>query len=155
MTLLATYRERRLEGQRHFELFEDTIVVRGKDYFANEFETTISLRALDPALGWVRTRTAGFWITTPLALLISIPLYCLVCTFLDNTEYLLLGFVGAGLLAIFLTLGVFIRKIEFSNFQNEQGITVLTVGRAGPDKEQYHGFVRLLTQQIEKVRQLA
>lgn len=152
MSPVATYHERRFEGKRRFQLFEDTIVVDGKDYFSNEFETTISLHAIDPNHGWLKTRTAGFWVTAPLTALISIPLYCLACALFDDSKYMLMSFIAAGLLAIYLTLGVIIRKIEFSSFQNEQGVIVLTIGRVGPDKKQYDEFVKLLTHQIKTVR---
>ena len=150
MSLLATYRERRPEGWRLFELFEDTIIVRGKNYLEHEFKTPIALHTLDPAHGWIKARSAGFWITLPVSFLISVILTALVGNFLQGTEYLLIGIVSAGLAALFLTLFLFFRKIEFSTFQNCHGQTVLTVGRAGPDKAQFDEFVKLLAQQIEK-----
>ena len=153
MSPLATYRERRPEGRRLFELFEDAIIVRGKNYLEHEFETPIALHTLVSAHGWIKTRSAGFWVTLPVAFLISVVLTAVVGSFLQDTEYLLIGIVSAGLVALFLTLFLLFRKIEFATFQNGQGQTVLTVGCAGPDKAQFAEFVKLLAQQIEKKRQ--
>jgi len=153
MSPLATYRERRPEGRRFFELFDDTIVVRGKNYLEHEFETPIALHTLTSAHGWIKTRSAGFWVTLPVAFLISVVLTAFVGNFLQDTEYLLIGIVAAAIVALLLTLFLLFRKIEFATFQNGQGQTVLTIGRAGPDKVQFDEFVKLLAKQIEKAHQ--
>lgn len=150
---LSTYHEGRLEGNRHFELFDDSIVVRGENYITNEFETRVSLLTLNPHFGWIKTRSAGFWLTVVVAtgtmLLLSMPVMFL----LRDTDYLLLGAVLAAVATLLLTLGVFVPKIEFANFQNNQGIRILNIGRAGPDKARYEEFVKLVAEQIVRVRQ--
>ncbi|HWG11111.1 MAG TPA: hypothetical protein VN693_06395 [Rhodanobacteraceae bacterium] len=60
MQTLATYSEQRLEGSRTFELFQDRVVIKGKQYLGSEFESTVMLEILQPTVNSVRRRSKGF-----------------------------------------------------------------------------------------------
>jgi hypothetical protein len=153
MTPIATYRERRLEGNRLFELYEDRVIVRGKLYLSTDFETPVLLKNLSPVTGRMKSRTAGAWVSGFVALVSVAVLLWIFDHFLGYLDEPLLVGGLAGVLAILLTLFVFIRKIEFINFISDDGAIRLNIGRSGPDKEMFQEFVGLVIQQIEKTRE--
>ena len=155
MEPIATYSEVRFDGSRTFTLLPDKIVVRGKQSMKSEFETTIALTSLNasPARYWVRNSCfiAGLWLA-----LVSF----IICSILVSVFNVSFGTFAPGLLvSIGLGGGVLMlatfRKVEFVRFQNDGGIFILDIARAGKSAAQLDLFIDALAKQIRIARGMA
>ncbi len=55
------------------------------------------------------------------------------------------------LLGLMVGLAIF-RKVEFVQFQNEAGMTVFDIARAGPDARSFDAFVGAIVDRIHQLR---
>ena len=144
MIALTTYEEKRFDGHRTFELFEDRIVVEGKKSLGAEFEYTVMLKTLEPQLSKVRRRNRGFGQGISMAL-ISIAL-------LQSGAGAPLSYWGG--LTIVMTIGGVlltlstVRKVEWACFKTKAGVLALSIARAGKQEASYEPFVKALVAQI-------
>jgi len=153
MDPIATYAETRFSGKRQFELFSDTIRVRGKTFLKSDFDSTIPLKSLNPDFSRLRVRESAFvwgmWLIIIAALLGGI----LVAGFKLPADHILVVLVTiqpvAGLAFCLATF----RKVEFYCFQNDSGVTLLDVARAGKEKDRFDDFAGSLTAAIRTSRE--
>ncbi len=153
MDSIATYSETRLTGKRQFELYPDSIRVRGRVFAKSDFDATIPLKSLQPDCHRLRIRnsnfSAGLWIILISALLVGI----LLAGFKLPVNHALVVLVAVQPIAgVCLCLATF-RKVEFSRFQNDAGVTLLDVARAGKDKDRFDNFVETLATAIRTSRE--
>lgn len=146
--VIAVYREQRFDGKRVFELFHDRVRIRGSRQFSSEFETFVSLAALDPTPMRIRIRHKSFW-SGLLILLVAFILDCiLVSGFHFPPESSSVGLVGCiGMAGVALMLAT-ARKVEFISFSNIAGRPVLDFARSGPDAADLDSFVQLVSKNI-------
>jgi hypothetical protein len=145
MQPIASYQERRFDGQRSFELFHEHITIKGKQSFGAEFETTIPLNTLSPTVSHLRTRDRGFW-SGIVMILIAISL-------LQSGALAITSYWG-GLTAVMVVAGALLsiataRKIEWVQISSRAGLVSVNIARVGPDKITFDKFVSSLLEQIK------
>lgn len=147
MEPIATYREKRFDGERTFELYADRVAVRGKVTLASDFDASVPLITLTGNITRLRLRNRGFfsgmWMAVLPAILASIINKLYQGDTLEVTGFLILLSV-CGLLLMAVTA----KKVEFASFQSTSGGVGLDVARAGQDVENFDAFVNAVAQQI-------
>lgn len=147
--ILASYREVRFDGKRHFELHADSIRVHGSATLQSEFDTTIAFAEIQPRIVRRRVRSNIFWGGVWLAFGGFLTTVILVEGFeLDPfgvAPFLtaIIGFAG-------VALGVAtLRKVDFAQFESKAGVAVLDVAKAGPDRSSYDEFVDKIMERVQ------
>ena len=145
MQAIASYQERRFDGQRDFVLFDEHLVIKGKQTFGAEFETTIPLSTLTPTISHLRTRDRGFW---------SGLVMILIAVSLLQSGALSINSYWGGLTAVMVVAGALLsittaRKIEWVQIISHAGLISINIARAGPDKENFDKFVDSLLEHIK------
>ncbi len=151
---VATYRERRFDGKRTFELFDDRVRIVGSTQLSSEFDFAVQLSSLNPEPMRMRFRNKGFWAGTWM-LLGSI----IGCTVLlsgmqasyASAAFVLVAVIGASGFALMLATA---RKVEFVGFQNSAGLRVLDIARSGPDAGRLDSFIELVVTHIRRAAQV-
>ncbi len=155
MESVATYSETRFSGQRDFTLYADRIRVTGKVFLKSDFDTTIQLARLNPDYSRLRIREAGFMAGVWLILISLLLSGILIAGFKFPVEHPLVLLVliqpVAGLVLCLATL----RKVDFARFQNDDGIVVLDVARAGKTRSAFDPFIKALVDTIRKTKEIA
>jgi hypothetical protein len=155
MEIIATYSEKRFDGARTFTLLPDKILVSGKQSLTSDFDVTIPLVKLSPEPDRMRVRNSMFGVGMWMALIGFIGSGILVSglhmTFAQSMPGLVagLGFVGLVLMANCW------QKVDWVRFQNDGGLVVLDIARAGKQAVELDAFVAALTKQIKIARNLA
>jgi len=145
---IATYREHRFDGKRIFELFDDRIRIAGSTQFSSEFDFAVQLRVLnpEPMRLWFRNKSfwAGIW------MLLGSVIGCTVLLSAMQASYASAAFVLVAVLGVsgFALMLATARKVEFVAFQNDAGMRVMDIARAGPDAGQLDSFVELMVRHI-------
>lgn len=144
MEPIARYSERRFEGRRDFQLFEDRILIIGKESMGNESEFSIMLDSLVPVLSRGRARSSAFsWAV----MMVFIPLGLLQSGTLDLYSYwggIAFSIGVAGVLVGIVTF----RKIEWISLNSTVGIISVAIVKAGPDVASFDAFVERLLAQV-------
>ncbi len=141
------YREVLARGRRKFELYPDRVILHIK-YPNRVAELTILLSDLRPTPNklvireWPFSMGIGFLLAA--CLLFAAGLF----TTGSNSSEILFIFAIPTLFTGTIISGYCWRKIEFASFVNRQGVSVLDVGDAGPDRGKFREFVDLLIAQI-------
>lgn len=146
---IATYRERRFDGKRTFELFADRVQIRGSTQLSSDFEISVPLKTLNPVPMRLRLRNKAFWAGAWMligSVIGSTVLYSALHVSYASPAFLLVAVVGAGGCALMLATA---RKVEFASFQSTAGVHVLDIARAGPDAVHLDTFVQLVTASIQ------
>jgi hypothetical protein len=146
---IATYRERRFDGKRTFELFADRVQIRGSTQLSSDFEISVPLKTLNPTPMRLRLRNKSFWAGTWMLLgsvIGSTVLFNALHVSYASPAFVLVAVVGAGGCALMLATA---RKVEFASFQSTAGVHVLDVARSGPDAGQLDAFVQLVVSGIQ------
>ena len=138
MEPVATYREKRFDGQRRFELFADRVLVRGNVSLKSEFETAVPLRSLAPHVTRPRLRNPAFW--GGLWTLLGSVFLCAVLVGFNAPDFPLV-LAGTGVLSGSALMLATARKVEFASFSSGAGVRVLDVARSGPDARRFDAFV--------------
>ena len=145
MQPVATYHEKRFDGQRTFVLFPDRLSITGKQSLGGEFETQVLLATLIPIVNRSRARDPGF-----IAGIIMV-----ICAgglhqggVVDLFSYwgglvAVLGFGGA-LMSI-----VTARKVEWAQFMSTAGTIAVSVAHTGPEKDRFEPFVTAVLHRIQ------
>lgn len=144
MNVVASYSEKRFDGHRVFQLLPDRVIVTGKQSLGGEFEQTIMLETIQPVINRFRTRPQGFWSGISMAILAV----TLTQGFgLHLTSYWggLVMVLGIGGLLLSLATS---RKVEWVIFRSSGGADVLTIARAGTEKNNFESFVQSLVRQL-------
>ena len=152
MQQIVEYRERRLGARRDFTLLDDAVSVRGRTFLLSEFDATVPLRVLLPTPSRAKIRTPTF--------LAGLAFFLFAVTLVSmfwggpgpkqNLPIFVLGCLLT-LLGLIAGLAIF-RKVEFIQFQNEAGVTVLDIARAGPDARRLDAFVGAIVERIHRLR---
>lgn len=152
MTQITEYRERRFGTRRDFRLLDDAVSVRGKTFLLSEFDTTVPLQALVPVPSHAKIRSPTF--LAGLALfLFAVTLVSMFWNGPGPKQNLPIFVLGCLLTLVGLVVGLAIfRKIEFVQFQNDAGLTVLDIARAGPDASNLDAFVSAIVGRIRQLR---
>lgn len=144
MEPIARYSERRFEGRRDFQLFEDRVLVIAKDSMGNESESSVMLDSLVPVLSRGRARSSAFsWAV----MMVFIPLGLLQSGTLDLYSYwggMAFSICVAGVLVGIVTF----RKIEWISLNSTVGILSLSIVKSGPDVASFDAFVERLLAQV-------
>ncbi len=147
MEPIARYSERRFEGRRDFQLFEDRIVVIAKNYMGGESESSIMLNTLVPVLSHGRARGSEFsWAVVMVVVSVAL----LQSGTVDLFSYwggmaFSLG-IGGALMGI-----VTFRKIEWVSLNSSVGILSLSIVKSGPDVASFDAFIERLLAQVTAV----
>lgn len=153
METITTYSERRMGARRQFSLYPHEVLVTGGTVSGAHFETRISLASLESTVSRRFVRSEFFLVGVCLAggctfaclLLASLspvvswsywPVLCII----------VMGIVG------FVVIGRTFRLVEFAQFRNQAGVTVLDVARSGPERHKFEGFIDALVRQIQITR---
>ena len=145
MQPISSYRERRFDGQRNFELFHEHISINGKQSLGAEFETIIPLNTLSPIISHIRSRGRGFWS--------GIVMVLIAISLLQSGALAITSYWG-GLTAVMVVAGALLsittaRKIEWVQISSRAGLVSVTIARVGPDKSTLDEFVSSLLEQIK------
>ena len=153
--LIATYLESRPELRRRFDLFPDNIRVSGGGLIYARFDLPVPLATLHPNRGrnWARGGRLflfGVWALVTVAVTAALTFAFGGIGVVNQVWFLGVfgGLTGCGLALIAATL----RPVEFALFHTDAGIIALTIGRVGPQVEEFEGFVSLLIEQIHAAR---
>ena len=144
MVELGGYRERRFDGKRDFELFEDRLEVVGGASLGSKFELNVPLATLSSEIDRYWSRPPGFWSGVLMALIFFVGPQC----FGDSIAPSLLG-----LLTVFAIGGVLLavvtrNRVEWAAFKNHAGATGIDIAKIGPDAPEFENFVRSISQAI-------
>jgi hypothetical protein len=144
VTPIATYRERRFDGRRDFDLHPDRLEVRGKQWNGTEFSSSYELSSLDPQFNRIRARDPGF--------LAGIGMLIVAVGLLQGHAVTITSYWG-GLTAVMGASGLLMsvvtfRKVEWASFKTRAGIDAISVARAGPDASSFPKFLEMLAAQI-------
>ena len=152
---IAVYREHRFESRREFRLFPTEIQVAAHDNLAgNHAEITIPLNTLRPKVDrlWLRHRAfQRFLLITTVATAVSVA--CFVGPFSEPVR--VFGTILPGVFA--LMCGVVAaccwRRIEWAQFVNDSGVTVLQIAVTGYERGSFPQFLNELIRAIESARE--
>lgn len=151
MNPIATYTEARFDGKRTFHLFEDKVIVRGKATLGGDFETAIPLASLTPSFARLRSRHRAFFGGIWIMVGSSILAYVVGAISQKNSSEVVGFFCALGIAGLVLLLAT-AKKVEWVQFNTDAGVTVLTIARAGKEKDKFDSFVEALTSQITVAR---
>jgi hypothetical protein len=152
MQQIVEYRERRLGARRDFTLLDDAVSVRGKTFLLSEFDSTVPLRVLLPTPSRAKIRTPTF-LAGLAFFLFAVTLVSMFWGGPGPKQNLPIYVLGCLLTLLGLIVGLAIfRKVEFVQFQNEAGLTVLDIARAGPDARSLDAFVGAIVDRIHQLR---
>lgn len=144
------YREVLSRGCSTFELCEDHVIVRLR-YPSYSSELTVLLSDLRPNTNKIYLREWPFNVGLAL-LIIPVAIFAIwmivgkVVPSIETTSFFGSTMVVGAVICFYC-----LRKIEFTSFVNQQGLTALDVGDAGPDRAEYHSFVNLLASRIASI----
>ena len=148
MDPIAIYTEIRFDGTRTFTLFPDRVHIRGKNTLQSDFEAEIPLAILSPGYFKANFRHPACMVGIGMAIISLIVCEILVdglkMTFAQNAPGLMVVMGVSGLILAAATY----RKVEFVQFQNISGITVLNIARSGEQVAKLDSFIDALTKQI-------
>lgn len=149
---LATYVEKRFEGERTVELFEDRIAVRGKEYLGAEFEISVPIDTLSPHFVRLRFRSKTYnhsqWI-----FMISFVAVTMLTSYWKMSLWSELPMLGVVLGGTGLALGIATRKrIEWIQFRTIAGVDSIAFAKAGKDAESFEAFAQRIVEQIAHVK---
>ncbi|MBY0227896.1 MAG: hypothetical protein K2W96_01315 [Gemmataceae bacterium] len=151
MRPLATYRQSNTDQRCRFDLYPDSLRVRGQT-FVSTFDSPVPLAPLNP-------QPHRVWVFDS--------------AFFTGLVSFFLGAIGAGLLlggvwrsapeaVWFVTIGVgiaglviaflFCRKMEVAVFLTEAGIPAVAITRAGTQTREFEPFIALLIETIKKAK---
>jgi hypothetical protein len=154
MKAIATYSEVTLTGKRKYELYSDSIVIKGSGTWSYEFEQTLVLKKISPDYVRLRIRPSVAWISLTMFLLTGLACILLIYEFPIRSDAIpgVLGiFSGSALIVALATM----RKVEHARFCSENYASVLlSVARSGPERNQFDTFVQTLVSQIEHAKKL-
>ena len=126
---LATYREAWFDCKRLIELNDDSIRVSGSATFQSEFDTSIPLVRIYPAVNRFRVRSrafwAGMWLVIAGVVVPTVLVSGLKCNPLGVAPGLFYVFGISGVVFCLATL----RKVEWARFQSDAGLAVLDIVR--------------------------
>lgn len=152
MEPIARYREKRFEGRRDFQLFDDRVVIVAKDYMGAESEVSVMLNTLVPVPNRARVRGSEFsWGV----IMVVISFALLQSGTVDLFSYWGGMAASMGVSGALIVLVTF-RKIEWILLNSAIGIHSLSIAKSGPDEASFDAFVeRLLAQVIEAKKWVA
>jgi hypothetical protein len=147
---IGSYVERLVQVGRVFELYPDRIVVAAKWWWGRPFETTVSLKSLQPDCSYQLIRYRLFKHGV-LAFAIGVAL-AVLCGRADGTWLEQVALVGGwGVAALGLAVSVMTYpRIVFARFPPRDGRGGLDIAQSGPDRARFEEFVRLVQRQIRK-----
>ena len=144
MEPLATYSEKRFEGCRKYELFEDKIRVKGNVSTRSDFEVALDLKDINPEYSIVRLRST-FWVPGLCIIIIS----TIIAVILSKVYRMTVEDFWMGLTLVMPVAGIILilatfKKVEFYSFRNSSGLTVMDIARSGNEKDKFDGFIEKL-----------
>lgn len=150
MNAAVKYREVSPGLRREFSLYPGKVVIIGRVVGGKDFETHIPLKELMPDFGYVRFRSrrcaAGFLLFTALAVFLWV--------FLGPFRMPLLSArvgVTAALAGMSLGLALaYLPKYKAYRIVNNQGVVIIDVIEAGPDKARCREFVEQIAAAIRE-----
>lgn len=155
---IGTYREDSSFCKRSFELFADKVTIQGQNR-QGKFVHHIPLGQLAPDIGTqVQSQGAAKLLAAGFLFIAGIGITIIVQLAASNLKLL-----SMMILTLFLTMsltflaqGVWLsrRKLQAYHFFNTQGVKVLDMIEAGPEKENCRAFAELVSQTIKNLRGL-
>ena len=142
---IALYYEVTTTAKRNLELCESTVFIRGEGPGIHS-EITVQLADLRPLPNRVWFRHRIFYIA---ALII---LGSLIGTLYALKDLRALEFTLPCLFIGSLICAFTFRKVEYAVFLSSAGLSLLTIARSGPDRDNFEDFVEKLIQQIEATK---
>lgn len=146
--LIAVYRERRFDGKRTFELFNDRVDVSGSAQLSSDFQISIPLKTLIPTPTKLNIRHKAFW--AGLWAVIGSALGCTVLGNAMNVSYASPAFILTLVLGLsgFALMLATMRKIEFIGFQSAAALRAIDIARSGPDAGKLDSFIKRMADRI-------
>ncbi len=153
---IGTYREESSFCKRSFELFADKVSIQGQNR-QGKFVHHIPLGQLAPDIGTqIQSQGAAKLLTAGFLFIVGIGLTIIAQLASSNLKLL-----SMMIMTVTLTLsltnfvqGVWLsrRKLQAYHFLNTQGVKVLDMIEAGPEKENCRAFAELVSQTIKNLR---
>lgn len=145
---MNTYHETRLDGKRVFTLTDDGVQISADIVMGSSYETLVKYDQLDPAITVIQQYHKLFWSS-----IIGIPLFAITTfVFVDSFNFSLFDFLPglfAGLTLISIFVAMITRKrVEFARFCSRSGVPLLDIARAGPDNDNFDGYVEEIRTRI-------
>jgi hypothetical protein len=152
MNPIVTYSQATLTGKAKFELFPETIVIRGGVSGSYDFEQTLALKKISKDYIRLRVRSKVSWISLCISIFTGFACLVLVLDFtLPEALPGTLGILSASALIVAIAT---MKKVEYASFCSEEsGSVLLNVARSGPEKNQFDSFVNALVIQIDYAKQ--
>lgn len=142
---IARYHEKRFDGERRFELFDDSVRIVGKTWSGQESEHTIALGMLSPTTDSAHARgsdfTAGLWMCLIAILLLESGLLSIFSYF----GGLSLCMAIAGALMMMATW----RKTRWIMFNFRSGGVAVAIAQNGSDASRFDDFIEAMVERIE------
>ncbi|MDQ8183847.1 hypothetical protein [Pelagicoccus sp. SDUM812005] len=150
MNPIATYKERRHEGKRDFELYPDRLIITGKNYLSADFKSDIPLDNIRPEKEIVSGRNSTFKAGLAFPVMAYAGWRIMVDGFnIDSyAEGPMLMWVLALVGVVMILTGI--RKEEYTCFKSDAGVTVLNIARNRKGEREFEEFVSKLENQLKK-----
>jgi predicted RNA-binding Zn-ribbon protein involved in translation (DUF1610 family) len=148
---LAEYRESRAGLRRTFLLSTSRVIVRGRQFWGDDFELPVELATLEPEPMFARTRVK--WFTHSVGVLVFGSIFAGVAWLAPVVEApasVRWGSIAAAFAGLIM-LATSWRKVEYAYFISA-GRAVLDIGRRGPDVDGFDEFVIAVRSQIRAAR---
>lgn len=148
MEPLAVHREARFEGPRQYSVFQDHLLISGRETFRSDFEMKVPLANLHPEYSRARVRNRLFWFGLLLIVVGGLGVMERLSTprGLSYEDFWAILWVAV-LIAGVIVCGATWRMTSHLIFVDQSGRGV--VGLVERDDSQFRAFVQALSNQIE------
>lgn len=149
---LATYVEKRFEGERTVDLFENRVEVRGKEYLGAEYKISVPLESLSPHFVRLRFRNKTY-LHSLCGFAISLVAVMLLTSYWKMSLWSELPMLGLVIGGSLLALGIATRKrIDWIQFRTVAGVDIIAFAKAGKDADSFEAFAQRIVEQMARVK---
>jgi hypothetical protein len=146
--VIASYSERRFDGTRLFELYRDCVAISGGHSLGPRREQKVPLEALSPDPERIWVRPDGFRGGILMMIVFAVPPLVFGSVLSLNLKGLLWGLAGAGALLALATE----RRVEWANYRNTGGTTVLSIARSENGFAEFQKFLEAINDAVREAK---
>ena len=146
---IASYYEKSPGLRRSFALFPDKVFISAKVFTGSSWEITIPLSSVNPELGIYRFRSKRFAAGFLLSCAFIVLLWLLLGPFNYSIQSPRVIVTSVLCMASLSWSVIYFSKYTAYRFINHQGLIVLDVIEAGPQRDQCHEFAQKIAQAIQ------
>lgn len=143
MNKISEYFEANYLTRRHFELFDDELIITAKDAHFNKGIHKIKLNIINPEFSEIHSRSQGF--STGLYLLIISLIFYYGTIFGPKKDAVvcLMSLIFGLIFFLF-----FLKRLKIARFLNTSGVVAFDIIKRGKSQNQFEDFVAKIVNQI-------